>query len=109
MAATGDAAHPLRSASRPEFEVGDRPVRIADLFCGCGGLTLGVAQGAISNGRSLEVALALDSDVEAMRVYETNFPKATTSNVDIESVFDGELGAADTYREKRVAKEVGTI
>src|SRR5579864_2858508 len=36
----------LRSISRPEYEALDRPIRVADLFCGGGGLSLGAAEAA---------------------------------------------------------------
>ncbi|MCS7296247.1 MAG: DNA cytosine methyltransferase [Dehalococcoidia bacterium] len=50
-----------------------RPLRIADLFCGCGGLTLGAVEAATAVGFSPLVELAVDVDAAALRVYEANF------------------------------------
>jgi DNA (cytosine-5)-methyltransferase 1 len=101
MASTG-RAHPLRQRDRPEFEVGDRPIRLVDLFSGCGGLTLGVGQAAFAIGRALDVQLAVDFDANATAVFETNFPKADVRTVAVESLFGGELGGRLTRIESRL-------
>jgi DNA (cytosine-5)-methyltransferase 1 len=44
-----------------------------DVFCGCGGLTLGAAQAAIAIGSSLESVAAIDVDGEALEVHAANF------------------------------------
>lgn len=104
-----DAEHPLRITSRPAFEAGNKPYRVVDLFCGCGGITLGVAQAARETGLALEVRLAVDFEADAAETYATNFPKAVTRVAPVEEMFDGELGATLTRRERRVADEVGEV
>ncbi len=99
----------LRSTVRPDFEVADKCVRAVDLFCGCGGLTLGLAQACRDADIALDVRLALDFDANATTVYEANFPKATVVTGDIELAFDGALGAPRTDTEIVKAAEVGSV
>ena len=101
--------HPLRQVSRPDFELGQQSLRVADLFAGCGGLTLGVAQAARACGWALDVALALDFDSDATAVYKANFPKAVIRAQRAEDVFDGPLGGTASDSEKHWAKELGAI
>lgn len=102
--------HPLRALRRPRFENGDESIRIADLFAGCGGLTLGLAQAAEAENRAIEIALAVDFEPLAAEVYRTNFEFAERVEVDsVESFFDGELGDAPTFAEQRTAAEAGQI
>lgn len=91
--------HPLRAQQRPSFEKVGRPLKLVDLFAGCGGLTLGVAQGAMAHGRSLAIPLAADTDEAARHVYLANFPGASTLSTPVESIFDGDLGAPLTSSE----------
>lgn len=51
---------------------GDR-VRIVDLFCGCGGMTLGAVLAARAHGRGIEVRLAADADTDVLGIYRSNF------------------------------------
>lgn len=102
-------AHPLRADERPDFEGGDDKVRLADLFCGCGGLSLGVAQAAENAGRGFEVVLAVDSDADALAVYEANFPKAATHPDNIEDLLDGEIGTKATKTERALVRRVGDV
>lgn len=102
--------HPLRASRRPRFEKGDEPIRIVDLFAGCGGLTLGLAQAAEAENRGIEIALAVDFEPLAAEVYRTNFEFAERVEVDsVESFFDGDVGDARTFAEQRTATEAGQI
>jgi DNA (cytosine-5)-methyltransferase 1 len=109
--ADGDlpGAHPLRHAVRPDFEVGDRTVASADLFGGCGGLTLGIAQACHENGVALDVRLAVDFDEDASSVYTTNFPKANVRNSDVRELFDRDLGESLSDAEQETKEKAGAI
>src|SRR5713226_3861182 len=63
----------LRKRQPPRLPVGAEPVRVVDLFCGCGGLSLGAMEAcrALSRGFSLEVAL--DKDPVSVEVFRQNF------------------------------------
>ncbi|MCY3786973.1 MAG: DNA cytosine methyltransferase [bacterium] len=50
----------------------DRPLRAVDLFCGTGGLALGVAQLAAELGVRMVTEMVADSDAEAVAVYAAN-------------------------------------
>jgi DNA (cytosine-5)-methyltransferase 1 len=101
--------HPLRVNDRPDFEIGPRTVRVVDLFSGCGGLTLGVAQAAHEHGWATEVALAVDADMIAAAVYQANFPKAAVQAIPVESIFDGNLGCPHTASEQKCRDGMGRI
>src|SRR5438034_1693286 len=75
----------LRMRVAPEYEMGPRPIRFADLFCGCGGLSLGVFEAARTLGRGARVELALDNDSDALAVYRKTFgvDRARASLVDL--------------------------
>src|SRR5262245_48277700 len=103
------AVHPLRLAARPDFEVGDRMVACADLFSGCGGLTLGVAQACRENSVALDVRLAVDFDEDASSVYETNFPKANVHNSDVRELFDRDLSEPLSDAEAEIKEKAGVV
>src|SRR5262245_53393978 len=98
-AAESSDGHPLTGRDRPEFEVGRQGLRLVDLFAGCGGLTLGVAQAAHRYRRATEIILAVDSDKTAAEVYRTNFPKASAEVEPVEALFNGALGGKLTSAE----------
>lgn len=99
----------LRQTIRPSYETGRAAIRVVDLFCGCGGLTLGVAEAARRLGYSLEIPLAVDNDADALTVFEHNFPGATTKARAVEELFDGELGSTPTPDEKALRRETGRV
>jgi len=101
--------HPLRLAARPDFEVGDRTVACADLFCGCGGLTLGVAQACSDHDVALDVRLAVDFDQDASSVYATNFSKANVCNSDVRKLFDRSLGESLSDAEAEIRENAGAV
>lgn len=98
----------LRGA-RPAYEQGSRTLRVVDLFCGCGGLSLGVAQAAHRLGFAIEVPLALDLDPDAAAVYRDNFPSADVREQAVEELFDGTLGTQPSPAERTIATEVGRV
>lgn len=100
----------LTSKVSPDWHEGSRGVvRIADLFCGCGGMTLGLAQVAHEMDLACEVSLALDVDEFAVNAYRANFGLAY--KCDIKEWFDGPVGKeALTALEKdrrRLVEEAG--
>ena len=92
-------------ASDPSWPV----MKVADLFSGCGGLSLGIQRAAHYCEYSLDVRLALDSDQIALNVYRNLFPAATTVCKPIEEVLDGETGSQLTGTEEELAREVGNL
>jgi DNA (cytosine-5)-methyltransferase 1 len=99
----------LRQTRRPNYEISERSIKIVDLFCGCGGLSLGIAEAARSVERGVEFVAALDHDEDATQAYRKNFPGARVHCASIEGIFDGGLYSALTTSERRFLKSVGYI
>jgi DNA (cytosine-5)-methyltransferase 1 len=55
-----------------EWPAATSRIRVADLFCGSGGLTHGLKLAARSLGVNVEVLLAADSDDQALQLYQAN-------------------------------------
>jgi DNA (cytosine-5)-methyltransferase 1 len=104
-----ETAHELQRRTRPDFETGSRSVRSADIFSGCGGLSLGVAQACSDLDASLDIRLAIDVDADASKVFTTNFPMAHVINDDVEIVFNGSFGEQPTQKEEQLRDEIGEI
>lgn len=102
-----DAAF-LRS-TRPGYEALRPRLRIVDLFAGCGGLTLGVAEAARRLALGLDVRLAVDSDADAVRVYRANLPHADVRHAKVEELFDGDLSAPLTRTEAELRERTGEV
>lgn len=99
----------LVGGTRPAYETLPDPIRIVDLFCGGGGLTLGAAEAARRAGRGAKVALAVENDAGAAGVYALNFPEAVLRRTNVRRLFDGRLGGAPTKAERALAKVTGPV
>ncbi len=99
----------LIDGTRPAYEALPNPIRIVDLFCGGGGLTLGAAEAARRAGRGAQIALAVENDDAVAGVYALNFPKAVLRRTSVRRLFDGRLGGAPTKAERAVAKATGYV
>lgn len=53
-----------------------------DLFCGCGGLSMGLHASGLTNSR-----WAVEIDPYAAAAYKSNFPTSTVYNMDVEDWF----------------------
>lgn len=99
----------LRATDRPAYGETGECIDVVDLFCGCGGMTLGVAEAARRRGYSTSVRLAIDLDPVAAAVYAENFPDARVESAAVEEWFSGSIGEPLNSREKEVREEVGTV
>lgn len=93
---------PLLSERREE-------VRVADLFAGCGGMTLGVWEACRALGIGMASVLAVDSDPVALEVFEENLEPEETDTQAVEELLDGELGDDPTPRERELLDRVGDV
>ena len=80
-------------------------LRAIDLFSGCGGLSIGLAEAARALGRPFEPVLAVDVDPIAAHTYAANFPTAATRCDDVAKVLPGELGTRLTSAERLLSKQ----
>ena len=88
----------LRAKSLPGPDTPRETVRIVDLFAGCGGMTLGVAEAARALGMGCESELAMDTHAAALRAYEGNFRCMRVSREPVEAVFGIGPSAANCSR-----------
>jgi DNA (cytosine-5)-methyltransferase 1 len=84
-------------------------VRTADLFSGCGGLSLGTREACTALGKQFKSVLAIDEDSSSLEVYKCNFNPLETIGDDIWSVLSGEIGARVQKEEKALLKKIGTV
>ena len=86
-------------------------VTLVDLFCGCGGLTLGVWEAARLNRRRFDIRLAVDHSPDAIAVYRDNFRLSpdVARLADINEVLPGDLGNRPRAAERRLREAVGQV
>ncbi len=84
---------------------------LVDLFCGCGGLSLGVWEAARAAGLRIRIGLALDAARKPLAVYEENFETSDGASIEapIESIFDGKIGRRLTSRERALQERTGRV
>ncbi len=99
----------LRRKSREPVADESPAFRAVDLFCGCGGLSLGAREACSASGHRFESVLAIDTDEESLNVYKANFTPTYAYNEDISSLIDGDFSAPITMNESRLIKGLGEI
>jgi DNA (cytosine-5)-methyltransferase 1 len=97
----------LNLTQRPASSNKGQKLAIVDLFCGCGGLTLGVEQASARADFGLDILLAVDFESHATAVYKQNFPAAKVLTVGVETLFDGHVGEDMTELESKSLQLVG--
>ena len=82
-------------------------LRVAELFCGPGGLYQGFKQAALELGYSVESVLACDEDNEALGIYsqnhKTEIPIATSASMLVEAQVFGSGDLSEYFSHPRVA------
>lgn len=110
MQMNGNDLRFLQRKGRPPYEDGSNPVRVVDLFSGCGGLSLGIAEAARVVGRAFELRLSMELDSTIRSVFDANFTSVVTRDrADVFSRFDKHPGHALSLRERLTATEVGEV
>lgn len=99
----------LRSKYPPGTSLNRGDVRVVDLFCGCGGLTLGVAEACRALGYNFVSILAADMAPAALELYRKNFNPTVALSDPIEQYIDSELGEPLSENEKRFRELTGAI
>jgi DNA (cytosine-5)-methyltransferase 1 len=94
----------LQGRVAPSWGGSGSPVRVVDLFSGCGGLSIGLAEAAHALNRPFEPALAVDLDPVAATTYAANFPAAVTTHGDVAAVLPGGVGSRLTPAERHLAR-----
>lgn len=99
----------LTSKERPRERASAQEIRAVDLFCGCGGLTLGIREAARGLGCAFRSVFASDINKKALNIYAKNFQPDLIDNNPIEKSINGELGAELTDEERIFCDKVGRI
>jgi len=99
----------LRSSAWPSLNTTGPPIKLVDLFCGCGIMSLGVWEACRALGRSVDPVVAADFNATAIRVYKRNFPTASVLTGNIEESLNGDLGEDPTPVEQTLVAKVGQI
>lgn len=115
--ADGRLRDPLDAFEQSELRAEERPVgngkrgrlRVADLFSGVGGLSVGAEQAAWALGLQLNHVLAADADEAILDAYDRNFSPAKLLSSPIEEWVDGDLGAPPTQKEAELLDEIGGV
>lgn len=84
-------------------------LRIADLFSGCGGLSVGLREACRALNLSAEFAFASDFNETALDVYRNNFHPGVSVPGPIEQIVDGKVGARRTRSEMELLAKVGRL
>jgi len=100
----------LRQKQRPNFEHGNGEVRIVDLFCGAGGISLGLAEAARAFGRKATICLGVDIEPRALAVFKNNFPQARLEEADLAAMFSSDLDSPEFGKQElALRKSVGHV
>ena len=99
----------LASRERPRVRASNRVIRAVDLFCGCGGLTLGVREAARGLGCGFQSVFASDNNSDVLSLYQKNFQPLISDGRPIETSLDGELGAPQTPAEEEFCNKIGDV
>lgn len=96
---------------RKEFpqSQGEKTINLIDLFCGCGGFSLGAMEAASANNINLRIDLAIDLDKDCIEVYKNNINNAKVFNKDICEILPGNIGAGLSFEEKQLQRKIGKI
>lgn len=79
----------------------NRKLNIIDLFCGCGGFSLGFKQAGFA------VKAGVDSWIDATNTYKTNFPEAEVFNCDITEITGKQIAAQSGLTTEEVDVIIG--
>jgi DNA (cytosine-5)-methyltransferase 1 len=84
-------------------------IRVADLFSGCGGLSVGIEEACRAVGAAHVTALAVDTEATFLEVFEDNFAPEYSHCGGIEDLIDNDLGAKLSARERKLKERIGEI
>ena len=99
----------LKRRTPPKTKKSGSPLRLADMFCGCGGLSLGIFEACRALNLSIESVLAADVVPEYLEVYGKNFHPAFCESRPIESFVDSPIGTVLSKNERGLKKLVKQV
>lgn len=99
----------LRSKTPSIPESVNSTLRLADLFCGTGPMSLGVTEAGRALGINIIPIFAIDFEEAAAFNYSLNFPTCSVYNDNITKFINGDLGYAPTLEESNLLNQIGNI
>lgn len=99
----------LQCKTKPELLETRGDIRVVDLFCGCGGMSLGIAEACRALDYRFVPVLGADMDPVALQVYKENFKPHHVISEPIENQIDSEIGAEISEAEKSFINLVGEV
>ena len=99
----------LQCKKKPDGLNRNGEIRVVDLFCGCGGLTLGIAEACRALEYKFVSVLGADMAPTALDLYKRNFNPLFTIAEPIEKYIDQELRSAISENEKKFLDMVGSV
>jgi DNA (cytosine-5)-methyltransferase 1 len=99
----------LQTKHWPGVENAAKVLRVADLFSGCGGLSLGVAEACRALNIAPKFVFASDINEVALNVYRTNLNPEFFSSQPIESFVNGRIGSKPTTQEIGLKDALGSV
>jgi len=98
----------LKKTNTEKNKVYDRSISLIDLYCGCGGMTLGVKEALRNKNFSLDIKLAVDSNLPAIEVYRNNFAVGNdiATDKDINDIVSTNIGQPLNATEKALKKKI---
>ncbi|EHF12411.1 MULTISPECIES: DNA cytosine methyltransferase [Pseudomonas] len=100
----------LRKQHVPPFCSKGPGLSLVDLFCGAGGISLGIAEAAYDLGLSLHIPLAVDFEPTAVKVYKENFKFANAIQANVSDLFSSSDQFDNlTDTEQQLRAQVGKV
>ena len=99
----------LRLTNSSFKNTGDGVIRAVDLFCGCGGISLGLREACAKLGKPFQVALAIDLLPAACNCFRVNFPEASVVEADISRLLTLDFGKRPRKTERDCFGSLGSI
>ena len=99
----------LKSSEIISYLPAHKTIRLADLFCGTGPMTLGVVEAGKALNINIEPMFAIDFEANASKNYALNFPSANVVTDDINNIINGGIGTSKTDEELNLIKKIGSI
>jgi DNA (cytosine-5)-methyltransferase 1 len=98
----------IRSVNCPTFRARSfsRAMKIADMFSGCGAMTLGAVEACRALGLIAGPVFAMDQDPTAIKTYSRNFPSAHCVTGNIEKLLSLPLGSKISSSERQLRRHV---
>jgi DNA (cytosine-5)-methyltransferase 1 len=97
----------LIDAEAPRQSRSVSTISVVDLFSGCGGMSIGIAEAARRSRTKFRVGLAVDNDRAVVEAFRRGLRTDNVVAGDIASIFGGRLGGSLTTEECSIRRTVG--